>query len=279
MYNWNKKIVTWRVGKTLYLSVVFSWQLEEAQKIADEWKGKAIMGGPAMMQPNECLNFSPIQFHNPCATFTTRGCPNKCGFCAVPKLEGEFEEIKNFKPAPLICDNNFLASSMEHIKRVVDAIKSFPFVDFNQGLDARLFTKEKALSLGSLKCKVRFAFDNINLESKVKDAIDLCKKYTTKDIGVYCLIGFNDTPEEAIYKLDRIRSWDVLPNPMRYQPLNARFKNEYIYNTWTEGQLKAVMRYYSRLNWLGHIPFSEYKNDPQQGNLFEDVEARQEAEQ
>lgn len=268
MNNWSKEIRTWKIGKILYISVVFSWDIEKAQRIADEYKGYVKMGGPAFMEPTECDIVEPLLFHNPLATFTSRGCVNKCEFCAVPKLEPEFKEIKNFRPAPVICDNNFLACSIKHIERTIDKLKHFDYVDFNQGLDCRLFTKEKAEILGNLKCKVRFAFDNINLESKVKDAIDLCRKYTTKDIGCYCLIGYKDNPEEAQYKLEKLREWDVLPNPMRFQPLDAKEKNEYIDKNWSESMLKKVMRYYSRLIFLGHIPFDEYRDDPNQGKLF-----------
>ncbi len=264
IYQWRKGIVTWVKGSTLYISVPFTWLMEDAEKMKSKWQGDCVIGGSGLMSPNEYTEFEPLLFHNPCATFTTRGCVNKCSFCAVPTLEGEFREINNFRPAPLICDNNLLASSRKHLRRVVDSLKQFPFVDFNQGLEAKRFTPEIADMLGELKCKVRFAFDHVNLESTVKNAIDLCKKRTTKDIQVYCLIGFNDTPDDARYRLELIRSWGVLPNPMRYQPLDAKKKNSYVAPRWTERQLTDMMRYYSRLNWLEHIPWHQYSKVSQQ---------------
>jgi hypothetical protein len=263
MYQWNKGIARWEVGKTLYVSVPFTWLLEDAEKLAENYKGKVVMGGPGLGKPTYCEGFDPIIFHNPCATFTTRGCVNSCPFCAVPKLEPEFKEIENFRPAPVVCDNNLLAASRRHIERVVDSLKQFPYMDFNQGLDARRFTPEVADLLGNLRCCVRFALNSWGNESAVKDAIDLCRERTTKDIGVYCLIGFNDDPESAIARLELVRSWGIRPNPMRYQPLGAKEKNIYIHPNWTERQLLDVMKYYSRLRWYEGFSFGEYRKTPQ----------------
>jgi hypothetical protein len=261
MYQWRKGIARWEVGDTLYLSVPFTWLLDEARQVADAWHGKALIGGPALMEPNTCPGFEPLLFHNPAATFTTRGCPNACPYCAVPKLEGDLREVPDFRPAPVICDNNLLAASKTHIRRVVDRLKAFRYVDFNQGLDARRFTPEIARWLGELRCKVRFAFDYWGMEAPVKDAIDLCRRETTKDIGVYVLIGFNDTPEDAHARLELVRSWGLWPNPMRYQPLDAQCKNDYVALSWTDRELKRMTRYYSRLAWLEGVPFEEYQGE------------------
>lgn len=267
MYQWHKGIAQWEVGKTLYLSVPFTWLLDEANQIAEQHKGKVLMGGPAFMKPTYCEGFDPLSHHNPLATFTTRGCVNDCSFCAVPKTEGEFREIENFKPAPLVCDNNMLCASKKHLRKVVDSLKQYEKVDFNQGLQASRFTPEIAGWLGELNCKVRFAFDGWHQEKATYEAVKLCQERTTKDIGVYCLIGYDDSPDEAIAKLETIRSWGVLPNPMRYQPLDTKEKDSYVAPQWTGKELKKMVRYYSRLNWLEHIPYADYQYT-EQGTLF-----------
>lgn len=263
---WAKKIIKWRVGGCLYFSVPFTWLLPEARIIAKQFKGKVIAGGPAISlmgcdwaETPISVPYDILSFHNPLATFTTRGCTNTCKYCAVPKIEGEFRELKEWKPNPIVCDNNILASSKKHFKKVIDILKVFPYVDFNQGLDARLLTDWHVDQLSRLrKVKIRFAFDSINYEGIVKDAVDSIKKKGLKDIGVYVLIGFNDTPEEARYKLEQVSSWDVLPNPSRYQPLDALEKNSYVHPNWTERELKKVTRYYYRLNWVGHVPYDDF---------------------
>ena len=259
MYQWRKGIASWKCGETLYISVPFTWLMDEAEKLAATHKGKVLIGGPGTMKETSCPGFEPILYHNPAATRTTVGCPNNCSFCAVRKLEPEFKEVKDFRPAPIVCDNNFTAASKKHQQMVVEKLRVFPEVDFNQGLESARFTPDFAEIIGRLKCKVRFAFDHINAEGKVKTAVDLCRSRVTKDIGIYVLVGFDDTPEEAIYKLEIVRSWGIRPNPMRYQPLDAKEKNAYIAEGWKLDELKKLMHYYSRLRWFEHIPFKEFE--------------------
>ncbi len=274
MYNWLKDIAQWKIGKTLYLSVVFSWDIPKAIELAKNHKGKVIFGGPAAIIAREQLSpigpvkysfprLEPILFHNPLATFTSRGCPNRCKFCPVSDIEPGFSEIHTFRPAPVVCDNNFLATSEQHQGRVVQCLMDFDLVDFNQGLDVRLFNKKAADRLSRIKLHARFAFDHIGLESKVADAVALCKKRTTKKISVYVLVGYDDTPEDALYRLEKVREWGALPNPMRYQPLDTTKRNAYCSPAWTDRELKRVCRYYSRLNYWGAIPFSEFQLEPE----------------
>jgi len=284
MYNWKKEIVSWKIGNTLYISLVFSWQIQEARILAKRHKGKVIIGGPAAILNQDKIDFAEFQettefdvlsMHNPLATFTTRGCVRKCKFCAVPIIDGEFRELENWKVNPVICDNNFLAASKKHIEKVIDKIKHFLKVDFNQGLDARLINDWHFDQFCKLKdIKLRFAFDHINYEKYVIDAIMKAQKLGFRDIGIYVLIGFNDTPADALYRLEKMREYGVLPNVMRFQPLTAENKNSFVADGWTEIELKRMTRYYSKLNWLGHILFSDYKktNDAT-ADLFELAQA------
>ena len=281
MYQWRKGIASWKVGKVLYLSVPFTWLMAEAKAMASEHKGKVIAGGPAVAlmgaewadTPDTCP-YDTLAMHNPCATFTTRGCPNKCKFCAVPRIEGEFIELDSWKPAPVVCDNNIMAASKRHFERVIDSLLPFPYVDFNQGLDARLFTKWHADQLARLKrCKVRFALDHSKFDGIVHSAIETARRAGLKDFGVYVLMGFGDTPEDARHRLELVRSWDIWPQAMRYQPLDAPKRNCYVDPGWTDRELKRMQRYYSRLAWLEHIPYEdfEYLPDDGQTDMFKEA--------
>ena len=282
MIGWVKDVVSWKCGDVFYLSIPFTWLLPKAKEMAEKQNGKIIAGGPAVDlvgavwadTPGSC-EFDTLSMHNPLATFTTRGCPNRCKFCAVPKIEGEFRELDSWKPAPTVCDNNILASSRKHFEKVIDSLLPFEYVDFNQGLDARLFTQWHCGQLARLnRVKIRFALDSTMQESTTYNAIKLARQYRFNDFGVYVLIGFKDTPEDARYRLEAVRSWGIWPTPMRYQPLDALEKDSCVAPGWTDRELHRMMRYYSKLRWLEHIPFEDYIHDESDmyvGDLFQEA--------
>lgn len=259
---------------------MFTWHLPEARKLCEASKKKIVVGGPAVkLMPDYLADVAHVEpetiypalaFHNPLATFTSRGCINACPFCAVPKIEGKFRYV-DYIPAPVVCDNNILASSKLRFHEVIDSLLQFPYVDFNQGLEANLFSEFHAKELKRLKgVKVRFALDYTYKSNQVQRAIELCKTHNLKDLGVYVLIGYKDTPSDAKHRLELVRSWGVRPNPMRYQPLDCLRKDTYIEQGWTQIQLEDMQRYYSKLRWLEHIPFNDYKGfkDQRQGMML-----------
>jgi len=88
--------------------------------------------------------------------FLTRGCVRRCEWCIVPRKEGNirpaatWEEIRRPDSRKIIfLDNNVLAS--DHGLEQIDRMGGQPvWVDFNQGLDARLITPETAKLLTRL---------------------------------------------------------------------------------------------------------------------------------
>ena len=165
---WPKGPTRWQRGETLYISVPFTWQLaavrEELVQGSWYWR-RARVGGPAVDLMPEYLAGIPrvtaggnepnvLERVNPMATRTTLGCPRKCAFCGIGqgRIEaGGFRQLDQFAVRPIVCDNNFLAASPEHIGRVCAALASqYGWADFNQGLDARLMTAEKARTIASI---------------------------------------------------------------------------------------------------------------------------------
>lgn len=280
--NWSKSVVEWIEGDKAYLSTVFSWDLQVTYQRAVWFKAegyKVYVGGPAIiLNPGRFANVATEEWvlsesekpnalihHNPNATFTTRGCIRNCPFCAVPKIEGSLRELSDWQPKPLVCDNNLLAASRLHFNRVIDRLKAIRRIDFNQGLDARLLTKHHASRLAELDLyAVRLAWDSAKNETAFMQAYELLRKAEIPKcrIRVYTLIGYKDSPNEALYRLETIRNLGIVPNPMRYQPLNCEIKDSYIAPGWTDKELRRFVRYWSNLAYLGGIPFNEFEEAP-----------------
>jgi len=270
--NWSSGLIEHIENYTAYISVVFSWMMQDAFQRAIWLKAqgyRVMAGGPAVSMNPGCINevadiegeWSALSYHNPDATFTSRGCIRNCKFCAVPKIEGHLIELTDWEPKPIVCDNNLLACSLKHFDNVIDRLNPIRGVDFNQGLDARLLTKHHAERLAELDLyAVRLAWDHIGLENQYMAAFQILRDagIPARKIRTYVLIGYKDTPDDALYRLQTIKDLGSWPNPMRYQPLDAQRKNEYVGENWTERELKNYMRYWSRLRWLEHIPFEDY---------------------
>lgn len=271
-------LIDWIEGDTAFLSVVFSWNLPAAYQravflAAQGYRVRA--GGPAVSYQSALFE-SPVlakvaeigfdgvnalAHHNERATFTSRGCPRKCGFCTVPVIEGDLVELSDWPVRPIICDNNLLACSRKHFDKVIDRLRAVPQVDFNQGLDARLLTTYHAGRLAELDLRcVRLAWDHTEAESLFRRGFERLIKAGIKPgkIRAYCLIGYEDTPKDALYRLETIWGLGAFPNPMRYQPLDAVQKNQYVAPGWTEPELKRYMRYWQNLRFTSPIPFKDF---------------------
>lgn len=269
---WPKKAIDWAENSTAFVSVPFTWELPQAYSrcvFLREQGYKVRAGGPAVsLMPDYLVDVAGIggevdalKHHNPNATFTSRGCIRKCGFCAVPKIEPDFVELPRWEAKPIVCDNNLLACSVPHFEHVIDSLKGLKEVDFNQGLDARLLTNRHAERFAELDLSVvRLSWDHTALERSVMRAIEILRKagFPRSRIRVYVLIGFDDTPEDARYRLESLQGVGIDPNPMRYHPLDALELRKYVGPNWTPRELHRYMRYWSRLKAFRKIPFDEF---------------------
>jgi len=271
--SWLKKAIDWTENGTAFVSVPFTWELPQAYSrcvFLREQGYKVRAGGPAVsLMPDYLADVAEIggevdalKHHNPNATFTSRGCPNRCGFCAVPKIEGGLVELDDWEPKPIVCDNNLLACSRAHFDRVIDSLKSIESVDFEQGLDARLLTDHHAQRIAELNLSlVRFAWDDIKSESPIMEAMEkiLAVGIPKSKLRVYVLFNFNDTPEDTLYRFQTLKDMSIWSNPARFQALDALKRNAYVAPAWTERKLRRMMRYWYRQRWLSSVPFDEYE--------------------
>ena len=200
--------------------------------------------------------------------FSSRGCCNKCDFCAVPRLEGKMNSLKGTilpyifeKHSKIIFfDNNFLAN--KHKTNILNELQELDKkVDFNQGIDASLITEPIAKKIASLKLdsSIRLAYDSQNQHKYVKRAIERLNEAGIKnrDIFVYTLFNYTDTPDEFFTRVREILNWGVVCYPMRYESLFTIEKNLYISPYWDIKKIELVQNARRVIGYGGAFPAYE----------------------
>jgi hypothetical protein len=123
------------------------------------------------------------------------------------------------------------------------------YVDFNQGVDARLFTEEKAQLFGKINIRpLRIAFDNINDTKCYENAIRLSVKAGVKHFSNYLLYNFNDKPIDLYKRLkiniDLCEELDIFiySFPMKFHPITGedRFNRDFLGKHWNRKYIRAV---------------------------------------
>lgn len=101
----------------VHVSVTFTWDIERAKRLTDAWAKVAPvrLGGPAMGERGG--DFIPGLYLKPGYIITSRGCPNRCWFCSVPKRDGPLRELPIHEGCNVL-DDNLLACSENHIRAV-----------------------------------------------------------------------------------------------------------------------------------------------------------------
>ena len=196
--------------------------------------------------------------------FASRGCPNRCAFCAVPVLEGALhscrDSIKHLvypgHNRLVLWDNNILASpSWQSI--VTEAMDLGIGVDYNQGLDAKLVTPDVATTLSKLKMPcVRIAYDLKAKGKYVKNAIELIMSngIRGREIFVYVLYNFKDSPDDFFERVRDVLSWGAVVFPMRFEPLDSMSRNKYVSPSWDKNRLEMVEKVRRVLGFSGTLP-------------------------
>jgi hypothetical protein len=130
------------------------------------------------------------------------------------------------------------------------------YIDFNQGVDARLFTSEKAELLASIAIRpLRIAFDNLKTVDAYLNAIRMSAKAGIKDFSNYLLYNFTDKPIELYQRLlinvklcDELNV-NIYSFPMKYHPIRKgnedseidfSHNRDYIGTNWNRKYIRAV---------------------------------------
>lgn len=208
----------------VHISVVFTWDMKRAEQLAQMWSVLGVpvlMGGPAFNQPGG--EFIPGRYVKEGCVITSRGCPNHCWFCAVPKRENGLRELP-IQDGFNLLDDNILACSDAHIKAVFDMLgRQKQKAVFSGGLEAKLLKPWQAERLFKLKpLRMYFAYDTpddyeplLNAGKLMRDA-----EFTNSrsSMNCYCLVGYQgDSFDKAEKRMGQ--AWDAgfMPFAMLYR--------------------------------------------------------------
>ena len=274
---WIDGLAEWEDGDTTFLSVAFTYKLNEAHDRAIRARSagrKVIVGGPALVLAKmqhaitdvaEYRRSYPdaIWRHNPQATFASRGCDVDCSFCIVRLLEGStFTELPDFPVRPILCDNNLSGLSAKYqdhiIKRYLEA--GVPLFDANSGFEPITFTEEvyrrwKSL-LNAGKGPWRFAYDETKEAPQVREVFKMLRNEPSRRKRVYVLIG-NEPFAECMERIREVIGNNCEPHVQPFLDLNALKREPRARFDWTVQQLKDVARWANAWLWR-KFPFEEY---------------------
>jgi len=283
---WVGGLAEWTEGDTAYLSVAFTWLLDQAYARALWYRAlgyKVRAGGPALFlvrMKHELADVAELggdipdalSHHNPAATIFSRGCPVNCWFCIVPKMEGtEFTLIPDAPVRSVLCDNNLSALPADFQRHIISRYQAegVPLLDANSGFEPRTFDDEVFARWSAInRGPWRFAYDDQAEAQDVERVMRMLREVPTYRKRVYVLIG-NEPFEACMERIQRVIDWGGEPHVQPLMKLAALDKQPWVKDSldwdeqgrqrWITGAqlLRDVARWANGHVWK-KAPFSEY---------------------
>lgn len=143
--------------------------------------------------------------------------------------------------------DNFFAPLFEKYRNKIPKAR---YVDFNQGVDARLITPAKMERLAEIPIRpLRIAFDRWSLREVYENAVRLAASYGIRDMSNYLLYNEKEKPVDLYYRMklniELCEELDVniYSFPMKYHPIQdpKYFRNRTFIGTyWNRKFIRAV---------------------------------------
>ena len=197
--------------------------------------GQVIRGGtgygPGPDLPDEIEHSYPDyslypQYSETAYGFLSRGCPRGCGFCIVGGKEGrksrkvaDLSEFWRGQREIKLMDANLLACP-DHESLLLQLAGSRALVDFSQGLDIRLITRDNVALLNQVRTKaVHFAWDNPDedLTRYFRQFLEWTSIRNPRLRRVYLLTNYGSTHEQDLYRVETLRQMGFDPYVMIYE--------------------------------------------------------------
>lgn len=164
----------------------------------------------------------------------------------LEELEKAINELKTANDFYESLQNN-KESIYQIIEKYRNKKKLQRYVDFNQGIDARLLTDEKMTLIEGLALRpFRLAYDNIRDTDIYQNAFEVAYRHGVRYFSNYMLYNFEDSPSELwnrinnnikLYnKYDGITAFSF---PMKYAPIDMTDRS-YVGKYWNKKYLSAM---------------------------------------
>jgi hypothetical protein len=156
----------------------------------------------------------------------------------------------------VLFDNNILAS--ESFDQIIGDIVDLGFakgatrngrlryVDFNQGNDARLLTRNKMKLISKTAIRpFRLAFDHISLRKLYIEKVKLSRDFGVLNLSNYILYNFTDKPENFYERLrinvelNETIGTKIYSFPMKYIPVMSKDRT-YVGQYWNRQMLRGI---------------------------------------
>jgi hypothetical protein len=144
---------------------------------------------------------------------------------------------------------NASSALFELFEKYRSKVPSQRYVDFNQGVDARLITKENAKLLGEIAIKpLRIAFDDMKSCKDYEQAIKWSAESGINYFSNYLLYNYKDDPIDLYQRLKinvelcEKLNVTIYSFPMKYHPIKGEYSlnRNFIGENWNRKYIRAV---------------------------------------
>ena len=201
----------------VYSSKVFSFTPENPDLPSDTIKGGTGYGLFSDLPPKIDEMFPDYSLYPACdyaIGYITRGCPNHCRWCVVPRKEGAIKPYRTWQQLVrpdtdklVLMDNNILACEYG-IKQLESLIDSGYRIDLNQGMDARLVTDDIAQILSKLKWikYLRFSCDTTTQIEHIQKTAEMLGKRGIKPYRLFIYLLVTEDLDNAEYRVEQLKN-------------------------------------------------------------------------
>jgi len=255
----------------VYVSKVFSFSPPV------NYPGDCIVGGPgydiASRLPDAIDGMMPDYSLYGCdysMGYTSRGCPNDCGFCIVPAGEGRpraVGDIYNFWNKKhnriVLMDSNILFDK-GHFMRITEQVRKERLcVRFEQGLDIRRIDREVGVQLARLNYdRIAISWDTKRVEPAFMRGLDILLDYVSPSrVLVHILTGFDTTFLYDYRRVTYVRQRGLVPFVM-------------VYNKVQHDTRLTVLQHWANSRYIANLPFHRYLHNNNLLHHFDDTTLR-----